>query len=797
MKYTLVLFILFAQFIYAKEYKGCALTRENAVTNLSKNILVTVQSNTNISKVTNANQYDKTVIIKNTQESNVELTNITITQDGKQYCASINSSEQTKFLKKLKKEILLYDLKQLPQDIPSKIAMLDLWYPKITRFLTLYSVFDVSLTNEEIIKLKQLQKTIADEKLKLVIHQNNKIWKGCGENKLDSLIALDKKVFSKVVKTEDKGLFDSLTSIFSSTKQSDLKINLFNNFIQTQSENKQICSFIEKEKILYETKRLFTNKEVFVKENLPLNPKEQIKTIDYWLHEVGIINILMPLFPNHFTTPKQNEITALKNNLEKLKTTIDPQFVKFIITDNTQDVEVKLNKKQNLKPNEELYLKAGTHNYTAIAKDRCPITDKFELSYLEDKEVELSFEESNYPTILFNSNKFDAQLSVDGKIYKVAKKYTIPTCDAEVPYIITFGTQSYHGTLKLQKNENIVKQFDFLSPLEIKTFNDTKAKNFKVDMNKELQANLSNEELLSSLLKFSVSSSPSNGSINLDERGSFIYTPNKNYRGDDSFKYKVSTASDESPEKLVHITVVGVNRAPKAITESINIKENENYSGTLKATDLDEDKLTFKLISTSKNATVVIQEDGDFTYKPNKNFSGIDKFTYQVSDPFKGSDSKTVIVNVQKDNIAPTVKEFEVQTTQNIPKEFKLLASDKDGDTLVFKIMKDVQNGSLKCDKDLCKYTPIETFVGEDSFSYQVSDGIAQSDTITIKITVTATTEKLQIEKKNLEMSEEDYKEFKSYLEALFESNDEKTLFQLKEKYPNTFNRFLQEKMAE
>jgi VCBS repeat-containing protein len=57
-------------------------------------------------------------------------------------------------------------------------------------------------------------------------------------------------------------------------------------------------------------------------------------------------------------------------------------------------------------------------------------------------------------------------------------------------------------------------------------------------------------------------SDPSNGTLTLHANGSFEYTPNANFSGDDSFTYRASDGSATSTPSTVHITVQPVNDAP-------------------------------------------------------------------------------------------------------------------------------------------------------------------------------------------------------------------------------------------
>jgi hypothetical protein len=68
-------------------------------------------------------------------------------------------------------------------------------------------------------------------------------------------------------------------------------------------------------------------------------------------------------------------------------------------------------------------------------------------------------------------------------------------------------------------------------------------------------------------------SDPANGTVTLNANGSFVYTPNANFFGDDSFTYRASDGSATSTPSAVHITVQPVNDPP-----SFQIGPNQTVS---------------------------------------------------------------------------------------------------------------------------------------------------------------------------------------------------------------------------
>ncbi len=67
-----------------------------------------------------------------------------------------------------------------------------------------------------------------------------------------------------------------------------------------------------------------------------------------------------------------------------------------------------------------------------------------------------------------------------------------------------------------------------------------------------------------------------------------------------------------------------------------------------------------------------------------------------------------------------------------------LSGSDPDGDTLSYVIVSAPSHGSLSGTGPVVTYTSAAGYVGVDSFSFAVSDGISQSPAVTAAITVTA-----------------------------------------------------------
>lgn len=88
------------------------------------------------------------------------------------------------------------------------------------------------------------------------------------------------------------------------------------------------------------------------------------------------------------------------------------------------------------------------------------------------------------------------------------------------------------------------------------------------------------------------------------------------------------------------------NIAPTVENSSLETYKNIENVGTFTATDPEGDKLTFTLKKPPKRGTVVIHEDGTYTYSPLKNKVGRDEFTFVATDS-AGNTSEVGTVKVE------------------------------------------------------------------------------------------------------------------------------------------------------
>lgn len=125
------------------------------------------------------------------------------------------------------------------------------------------------------------------------------------------------------------------------------------------------------------------------------------------------------------------------------------------------------------------------------------------------------------------------------------------------------------------------------------------------------------------------------------------FIPRGNYESTAALEYMPIYMDEGMSERLsVSITVFEEkNTIPTAENVNAETYKNIAINGIFAGSDEDGDTLTYSLTSDPKRGTVEINGD-TFTYTPNKNKVGKDKFSYTATDP-NGNVSQEAVVTVQ------------------------------------------------------------------------------------------------------------------------------------------------------
>ncbi|PQO34778.1 tandem-95 repeat protein [Bremerella cremea] len=239
----------------------------------------------------------------------------------------------------------------------------------------------------------------------------------------------------------------------------------------------------------------------------------------------------------------------------------------------------------------------------------------------------------------------------------------------------------------------------------------------------------------------------SHGTVDFASDGTFTYTPESNFNGQDSFTYSISDGNGGSDTATVVLTVTPVNDYPTASDDGATTDEDNSVLINVLAndTDIEGDSLTIVRTTTPLHGSVFVNPNQEIVYTPNSNFNGVDTFTYAVDDGKGGVSSASVSVTVNSVNDSPIAIDDAQTTDEDTAVVIDVLAndSDVDGDPLAVSGMSSPAHGVVVLNGNgTITYTPDANYHGADSFTYDVSDGNGGVDTATVTITVNSVNDK-------------------------------------------------------
>jgi hypothetical protein len=161
---------------------------------------------------------------------------------------------------------------------------------------------------------------------------------------------------------------------------------------------------------------------------------------------------------------------------------------------------------------------------------------------------------------------------------------------------------------------------------------------FSTNENVALNGTLAATDPSGGAVTFAQGASPKSGTVSgFTPAGRFVYTPNPNFTGSDSFSVTATDTGGHSTTGTISIMVT-VNQPPTT-TDTI-VRADPDSSGVssvnvlANATDPDKDKLTVTVIPNSTLVgTATVNSDGSVNIAGLRGFKGLTRFDYTVTDP--------------------------------------------------------------------------------------------------------------------------------------------------------------------
>ncbi|MDG1433598.1 MAG: Ig-like domain-containing protein [Saprospiraceae bacterium] len=217
---------------------------------------------------------------------------------------------------------------------------------------------------------------------------------------------------------------------------------------------------------------------------------------------------------------------------------------------------------------------------------------------------------------------------------------------------------------------------------------------------------------------YTINQSPSNGTIEILEDFSYLYTPNTGFSGQDNFSFSLNNTNGTSNYSVI---------AEVMDLPAQNNFSNDDYVYVSISSGHEIDVLTndygnllewtLTITSAPTNGMAWINGSGIINYIPNSNFEGVDQFTYKVANSLGIYETSTVYVTVS--DFVPGSSVFDLDTYDDTPIYFEYKPPFSPYTPYYFKLINGPLYGTLILDSNSVNYIPVTGFVGTESFELE------------------------------------------------------------------------------
>ena len=196
--------------------------------------------------------------------------------------------------------------------------------------------------------------------------------------------------------------------------------------------------------------------------------------------------------------------------------------------------------------------------------------------------------------------------------------------------------------------------------------------------------------------------------------------------------------SSREIDNLQYFVTRQPNVVPVAESQSVVTLVDRPVNVDLSVTDSDGPGPNEYVVNDPTNGTIS-GTPPNLIYTPNPGFSGLDAFTWSVSDTFDASGLGTVSIEVLESNVSPVAEDDDALTLLEVPVVVTLSATDPDGPRPLTYTVSEPANGTLLGTPPELSYTAQPGFSGIETILWSVNDGIFESNQATLTIDVVAT----------------------------------------------------------
>jgi RHS repeat-associated protein len=230
---------------------------------------------------------------------------------------------------------------------------------------------------------------------------------------------------------------------------------------------------------------------------------------------------------------------------------------------------------------------------------------------------------------------------------------------------------------------------------------------------------------------------PQHGALEWYSSTVLHYWPASGYVGSDCFTYTIRDSSGNFASATINITIV--NQAPVAVTDSYTVHGQLMISPKDNDYDPEGDGVDFQAIGTQpQHGTLTAYNyTGGYTYHATYGYVGSDSFTYTIKDGLGLTATGTVNITVVNEGPVAVDDSYAVHGQRVIA--LRDNDYDPEGDGVIFQaIATQPQHGTLAVVNYTGTFTYMAAYgyIGPDSFTYTIQDGLGATATGVVCIDV-------------------------------------------------------------
>ena len=267
-------------------------------------------------------------------------------------------------------------------------------------------------------------------------------------------------------------------------------------------------------------------------------------------------------------------------------------------------------------------------------------------------------------------------------------------------------------------------------------FNNNISINLKVQQGSTISDKINIQGYNNEDLKFNVLIEGKSGNINLKQDGSFNYYLNQDFSGNDTIVIEAKDSKGNIVLVKYNLTIYKNQDDFLNKDYIIVAMENTNLSGKIEIGN--NEKVSYYLKENCKNGNISIDQQGNYSFNPNNNFNGYDKFKLEVI-----SDGESSIIE-HKVYVAPSISSLSKLINKDHPKiilkqdgynNIKQLIKSDDLAKAWFNIIKGETDPILNLptvtyDSNTLDVTKIEGYLQNLSFMYKFTGESKYADRV-------------------------------------------------------------------